>query len=131
MLVHACTQHALVLPSLPQRTTANSSWLLANICRQGKAVVSHKMAVSTWLATIVVVQMGGGGANPSHQVGGANPSQQVGRATQHMQYLFLDNLVHHFQGSLQVAVAMASGLRHTGADIHTEHMQVLWQTHVL
>ena len=81
MLVHACTQHALVLPSLPQRTTANSSWLLANICRQGKAAVSHKMTGSTWLATIVVVQMGGGSVNPSYQVGGANPFHQVGRAS--------------------------------------------------
>ena len=81
VLVHACTQHALVLPSLPQRTTANSSWLLANICRQGKAAVSHKMTGSTWLATIVVVQMGGGSVNPSYQVGGANPFHQVGRAS--------------------------------------------------
>ena len=36
VLVPACTQHALVLPSLPQRIIAISSWLFVNIYRQGK-----------------------------------------------------------------------------------------------
>ena len=53
VLVHACTQHALVLPSLPQRTIAISSWLLVNISDKGRKLSTHKMAGGTWPATLV------------------------------------------------------------------------------
>ena len=55
-------------------------------------------------------------------MGGVTPT------TQHEEYLLLDNLVHHFQRGLQVAVAMATGLCYTGTDVHTEHVEVLQQT---
>ena len=48
--------------------------------------------------------------------------------TQHEEYLLLDNLVHHFQRGLQVAVAMVTGLCHTGTDVHTEHVEVIQET---
>ena len=118
------------MPSLPQSTTANSSWLLANICSQegGRSSLTQEMSQEHRSATLVVV----GAAFTtrvrwcSHQVGGwVEPPFPP---TQHEEYLLLDDLVHHFQSGLQVAVAMATGLRHTGTDVHTEHVEVLQQT---
>lgn len=108
-----------VCPGLAFTSTEDHCKLIVALGKHlqaGKGSCFSKMAGSTWVATIVVVQ-----------VGGAVPSPP----TQRMQYLLLDNQVHHFQGGLQVAVTMTTRLRHTGADIHTEHMQVLWQTRVL
>ena len=129
----------VAMPSLPQSTTANSSWLLANICSQEGGRSSLNTGDVTG-AQVCYTSSSGGCIHHWCQVV-LPPGEWVETPllpggwvetplppTQHEEYLLLDDLVHHFQRGLQVAVAMATGLCHTGTDVHTEHVEVLQQT---